>query len=208
MKRAQLFHPRVFSDQEWAEGYYKRNAKSIERVGTRFARILKDTGFESGKVLDSGCGFAAVPIQLAKSFPNVEIIGIDLGEPLLKMGQSLAQQAGVADRVTLLKGDVEKLEFPTDEFDVVVNTFMLHIVDDPVAMLNEMERVAKPGGKILITDLRRIWLGFIVKKLRTAFTLEEAAAVIKKSDLRPGRGSKGPFWWDYFVGVESQTRAK
>lgn len=201
MKRAQLFHPRVFNDREWAEGYYKRNAKNIERVGTRFARVLKESGFKSGRVLDTGCGFAAVPIQLAKRFPNAEIIGIDLGEPLLEMGRSLAQQAEVADRITLLKGDVEKLEFPTGEFDVVVNTFMMHIVDDPVAMLNEMERVAKPGGKILITDLRRIWLGCIVKKLRTAFTLEEAVTFIKKSDLRPGRGLKGPFWWDYFVGI-------
>jgi SAM-dependent methyltransferase len=121
------------------------------------------------------------------------------GEPLLKIGQSLAQQAGVADRITLLKGDVQKLESQNDEFDVVVNTFMMHIVDDPVAMLNEIERVAKPGGIILITDLRRIWLGCMVKKLRTAFTLEEATAIIKKSNLRPGRGLKGPFWWDYIV---------
>jgi len=75
---------------------------------------------------------------------------------LLKIGQSLAQQAGVADRITLLKGDVQKLESQNDESDVVVNTFMMHIVDDPVAMLNEMERVAKPGEIILITDLRRI----------------------------------------------------
>lgn len=75
---------------------------------------------------------------------------------MLKIGQSLAQQAGVADRITLLKGDVQKLESQNDESDVVVNTFMMHIVDDPVAMLNEMERVAKPGEIILITDLRRI----------------------------------------------------
>ena len=43
MKRSCLLHPRVFSGQEWAEGYYKRNAKNIERVGKRFAKLLKGT---------------------------------------------------------------------------------------------------------------------------------------------------------------------
>jgi len=37
MKKQELFHPRVFDDRDWAEGYYKRNAKNIKRVGQRFA---------------------------------------------------------------------------------------------------------------------------------------------------------------------------
>ena len=78
---------------------------------------------------------------------------------------------------------------------------MIHIVDDPVAMLNEIERVAKKQGRIMITDLRRIWLSLVVKKLKTAFTLEEGKEVINKSNIRSGRYSKGPFWWDYMVGV-------
>ena len=201
MKRADLFHPRVFSDREWAEGYYKRNAKNIERVGKRFAKLLRNSGFERGKILDAGCGFGAVTIELAKQFPNTEIVGIDLGEPLLELGQSLASKAGVADRIDLSKGDVQKLDFESKSFDVVVNTFMVHIADDPVTMLNEIERVTKTQGKIMITDLRRIWLGFIVKKLSTAFTLEEAIEVIRKSNLREGRWSKGPFWWDYMIGI-------
>jgi ubiquinone/menaquinone biosynthesis C-methylase UbiE len=40
-----------------------------------------------------------------------------------------------------------------------------------VVMLNEIERVAKKQGRIMITDLRRIWLALVVKKLKTAFTL-------------------------------------
>ena len=40
MKRYNLFHPRIFNDQEWAEGYYKRNEKNIKRVGIRFAKFF------------------------------------------------------------------------------------------------------------------------------------------------------------------------
>jgi ubiquinone/menaquinone biosynthesis C-methylase UbiE len=201
MKRAELFHPRIFSDQEWAAGYYKRNAKSIERVGKRFVQLLKKSGFEKGRILDTGCGFGAVPIEIARNFDDVEIIGIDLGKPLLELGHALAEKAGVADRIVFSEGDVEKLDFEADSFDVVVNTFMVHVVEDPAAMLNEIERVAKNQGRIMITDLRRIWLGLFVKKLKTTLTLEEAKEVISKSDIRTGRYSKGPFWWDYMVGV-------
>ncbi len=201
MKRAELFHPQIFSDQEWAEGYYQRNAKNIQRVGKRFVQILKRSGFEKGKILDTGCGFGAVAIEIAQSFKDVEIVGIDLGKPLLEMGQSLAEKSGVADRIHFSEGDVQKLDLENDSFDVVINTFMLHIVDDPVVMLNEIERVTKKQGIIMMTDLRRIWLSLVVKKLKTAFVLDEAKEIINKSNMRPGRYSKGPFWWDYMIGV-------
>jgi ubiquinone/menaquinone biosynthesis C-methylase UbiE len=201
MKRADLFHPRIFSDQAWAEGYYQRNVKNIERVGKRFVRLLQHAGFEKGRILDTGCGFGAVAIEIAKSFNEVEIVGIDLGKPLLKLGQSLAEQSGVAERIQFAEGDVQQLDFEPDTFDVVINTFMLHIVDDPVTMLNEIERVTKPSGKIMVTDLRRIWLAIVVKKLKTSYTLTEAKVLINQSDIRAGRYAKGPFWWDYMVGV-------
>ena len=52
MKRIDLFHPRIFHDQVWAEGYYKRNRKSIEKVGKRLVELLKSMGFTGGAVLD------------------------------------------------------------------------------------------------------------------------------------------------------------
>ena len=112
-----------------------------------------------------------------------------------------AEQSGEALSVRKFqKGDVEKVDFEDDSFEVVVNAFMVHIVEDPVAMLNEIERITKPEGKILITDLRRIWLGLFIKKLKPAHTLEEGEAVIKQSNLRAGQCSRGPFWWDYMAG--------
>ncbi|MEA1875257.1 MAG: class I SAM-dependent methyltransferase [Bacteroidota bacterium] len=201
MKRSELFHPRVFTDQEWAEGYYQRNAKNIERVGKRYVNILSNSGFKKGRILDAGCGFGSVAIEIAKNFKNIEIVGIDLSEPLLKMGHLLADKAGVADQVTFSLGDVQKLDFETDSFDLVINTFMIHIVDNPLAMLNEIERVTKNQGQIMITDLRRTFLGLFVKKLRTAFTLEEGMEIVNESNLRLGISSKGSFWWDYMVGI-------
>ncbi len=197
MKKQELFHPRVFDDREWAEGYYKRNARNITLTGQRLARLLKDNGFSGGRILDAGCGFAAVPIELGRVFPETEITGIDLGEPLLDLGNELIEKADIKSNIILKKGDVENLEFDDNSFDLVINTYMLHVVEDPVRMLNEMERVAKPDGKIMITDLNRNFLALFMKKFRTAFTKAEAIKIIEKSDMRPGTVSTGLFWYDY-----------
>jgi ubiquinone/menaquinone biosynthesis C-methylase UbiE len=201
MKRADLFHPRVFDDPEWAEGYYRRNVKNIERVGLRFAQLLKNSGFSGGKILDAGCGFGAVAIELAQQFPEAEIVGIDLGEPLLKLGRLLVEQAGVADRISLKTGNIHSLDFESNSFDLVVNTFMVHVVEHPVTMLNEIERVAAPAGRIILTDLRRNWLALLVKKFKTAFTLKEGKKILAQSKLRPGKFSTGLYWWDYMSGL-------
>jgi ubiquinone/menaquinone biosynthesis C-methylase UbiE len=199
MRRAELFHPRIFDSREWAEGYYQRNRWNITRVGKDFAALLKKSGFTGGKVLDVGCGFAAVPIEIAKALPGAEITGIDLGLPLLELGQKLVDEAGVSGRILLMEGDAHKLACEDDSFDVVVNTFMLHVVDDPVSMLNETERVARPDGQIMIRDLRRGLLAYVMKKFKTSFTPDEAMEIIRKSDLREGKLSLGPFWWDYMI---------
>jgi ubiquinone/menaquinone biosynthesis C-methylase UbiE len=201
MKQAALFHPRIFDEQQWAEGYYKRNAKNIQRVGKRFAGLLKKSEFKGRSVLDAGCGFAAVPIEIAREFPEVDITGIDLGEPLLDLGRSLVDKAGFSNRIELLKGDVQHIDFDTDSFDLVINTFLLHIVKKPLDMLNEIERVARPDGKIMITDLRRGWLAWLIPKFRTSLTAPEAMNILSQSEIRQGKLSNGPFWWDYMAGL-------
>ena len=206
MKQIDLFHPRVFRDQDWAEGYYKRNRKSIEKVGQRLARLLKSMGFTEGTVLDVGCGFATVPIEIAKAFPKATITGIDLAQPLLKIGRKLIKNNGLENQIVLLNGDAQNLQYDDSSFDLVINSFLIHIVEDPIQMLNEIERVAKPEGIILITDLRRGFLAYIIKKFRTAHTLEEASELLGKSKIRYGKFASGPFWWDYIV--DNTTKGK
>jgi len=199
MRQTELTHPRVFDDREWADGYYRRNRKNIARTGVRLAKLLKASGCKGGPMLDVGCGFASVPIALAREFPESHITGIDLGEPLLELGQSLVNKSGLSQRISLQKQDAEQCTFPDASFDVVINTFLLHIIENPVRMLNEIERIAKPGAFVVITDLRRGMLAWFMDKFKTAYTLEEALQVIRKSSLREGKPATGFFWWDYLI---------
>ena len=199
MKQIELFHPRVFDNIEWAEGYYNRNKKSIKKVGKRLANHLKTIGFTEGTILDVGCGFATVAIEIAKVFPKAKIVGIDLGEPLLDIGNELIAEEKLREQITLIKGDAQNLKYENSSFDVVINSFLLHIVENPIQMLNEIDRVAKPNGIILITDLRRGFLAYLINKFKTSYTMEEASNIFKESKIRKGKLSSGLFWWDYFV---------
>ncbi len=199
MKKIELFHPRVFDDKDWAEGYYNRNKTSIKKVGKRLSNHLKTIGFTEGTILDVGCGFASVAIEIAKEFPNAKIIGIDLGEPLLDIGRTLIEEEKLEEQITLLNGDAQNLKYENNSFDVVINSFLLHIVENPIQMLNEIDRVTKPNGTILITDLRRGFLANFVNKFITSYTMEEALSIFKESKIRNGKLTSGIFWWDYFV---------
>ena len=203
MKRAKLFHPVVFDDQKWAAVYYKRNVKAITKVGQTYVQLLQASGFTGGNILDVGCGFGAVAIAIARAFPKTEIMGVDLAAPLLEMARRDAERAGVGNQVTFQTGDATKLDFENDTFDVVINTFLLHIVQEPVTMLNELERVTKPDAKLMITDLRRTWLGLLIKTISTSFTQDEALDIIRASKLRPGIPFKGSYWWSYMAGIKT-----
>jgi ubiquinone/menaquinone biosynthesis C-methylase UbiE len=197
MKRSELFHPVVFDDPEWAEKYYNHNKKSIKMTGRRISGRLNKMGFRRGRVLDAGCGFGAVAIELAKAFPEAEIIGVDLSKPLLELGRNLVEKEGLSSYVTLREADVQDLSFMDDSFDLVVCTYMLHIVEKPLEILEQIDRIAKPNACIFITDLRRGSLAYFDKKLRTALSMRESRELIGQSKLREGKMSRGLFWWDY-----------
>jgi len=199
MKKIELAHERVFSEVKMAESYYRRQKLSIRSMGKNMAKTLKSDGLSDGKLLDVGCGFAAIPIEIAKAVPGVHILGVDLSEPLLEIGRNDICEAGFESRIELRKGDAHNLDFPDNSFEAVINTFLLHIVKDPIAMLNEIERVAKPGACIIIADLRRIILGYFIRKFHMTHSLKEAVDIIESTDLREGVARKGLFWWEYRI---------
>ena len=57
-------------------------------------------------------------------------------------------------------------------------------------MLNEIERVLKPGGYLFVKDPRRSWLGIFEREVKSSFTLDEAKKLVGQSKLRKGTFSK------------------
>jgi ubiquinone/menaquinone biosynthesis C-methylase UbiE len=195
MKKQSLNHPRVFDDEKWALSYAKRHAKMGRNIGKKYAKLLTSRGFKGGKILDSGCGSGAMLLELVAAFEQAEGQGVDLSKYLIAYATNSAEKRGLSSRVSFQEADVESLPFEDDFFDVVINTNMLHIVRNPLKMLNEIERVLSPKGELILGDIRRSWIGYFMPIFKTAFTHKEGEEVLRQSNLRPWTIDKGFFWW-------------
>jgi ubiquinone/menaquinone biosynthesis C-methylase UbiE len=195
MKRSSLTHGRIFDDETFAERYAERHRKMAERFGHEYAEKLVSRGFYKGKIIDVGCGFGGMNIVLARRFVDSEIVGIDLSNPLLRLANQSARAADLDDRVRFEKADVHQIPYDDGSFDVVINTNMVHLVDGPVQMLNEIERILVPDGCLFIADIRRSWIGLLDKTFKSALTLDEARELVDQSNVREGSLSSSLLWW-------------
>ena len=71
------------------------------------------------------------------------------------LGHAKVKKAGAAGRITLVEGDTQRLPVPSDTFGVVSVAFGLRNVRDTVRGVDEMIRVARPGGKVAILEFSR-----------------------------------------------------
>jgi ubiquinone/menaquinone biosynthesis C-methylase UbiE len=196
VKRSPLVHERVFSGG-FAQDYARKHGKIAEKFGRDAARKLGQRSFQAGRILDAGCGFGTTAIVLAQALPQSQVVGIDLSQPLLALAAQAARAASLDGRVTFEEADVQQIPYDDGVFDAVVNVQMLHIVEDPVAMLDEMERVLAPDGFLFMADIRRSWVGLLDKVFRSGLTVNEARALVQRSKLRAGVFSSDLLWWRY-----------
>jgi len=190
-------HERVFQDQRFADRYARKHQKMALKFGQEYTDKLRERAFYCGRVIDVGCGFGTTLLALAKAFPEAEMTGIDLSDPLLARARADADAAGLQDRVVFQKADAERIPFDDASFDVALNINMVHIVANPVQMLNEIRRILKPDGYYFIADIRRSWIGLLDREFRSAYTHDEARDLVGHSRLNGGQFRPGSLWWRY-----------
>ncbi len=193
-----------FNDTEFANRYSKNHTKLLQKLGLAYAKKLARQHFVKGRILDAGCGSGEMMVTISRYLPACEITGIDISDPLLEYANQLKIINHLNNRVQFIKGNVKKMPFENNSFDVVFSVNMVHFVDDPIRMLNEMERILKPGGYLFIKDLRYSWLKIFEDEIGNSFKLKEAEELIKRSNLRKGYYSKSLLWWNFEVIPSSQ----
>jgi ubiquinone/menaquinone biosynthesis C-methylase UbiE len=187
----------VFSDPAFASRYAKKHAEMQRRFGKEYAEKLRVKGFTRGRILDAGCGFGETLIRLAESFPKADLTGIDLSDPLLDLARSNAAKAGLSGRIEFKKADVCSMSFADKYFDVVLNINMVHVVENPLQMLNELERILAVDGHLFIVDIRRSWIGFLEREFFSALSVTEARNLLNGSKIRKGTMTSTLLWWRY-----------
>ena len=107
------------------------------------------------RILDVGCGTGGWSIEVAKTYPHISVIGIDISNAMIDNARAQAAERQVADRVEFRVMDaLQRLEFPDNYFDLVNLRFCIGWVRtwDWPKLLTEMLRVTHVEGVIRLTD--------------------------------------------------------
>ncbi|MFB8788713.1 MAG: class I SAM-dependent methyltransferase [Potamolinea sp.] len=192
--------PEVMDSAQEAIEY---DAMNFTEVNTDFAKRAIEIGPPSGLILDAGTGTARIPIILCQMAPQWQIIGIDLAQFMLQVGLENVTSANFQSQIKLEFVDAKQLSYPDGHFDMVVSNSLIHHLPTPLPFLQELKRVLKPNGAILLRDLIRPAsveiLNNIVENvaadcnskqkqlfcdsLHAAFTLDEVNELIKQASL-------------------------
>ena len=142
----------VMDTQEAAEAYDAMGHGEVDRA---FVDRVVALGASTGHFLDVGTGPAQIPILLAQRCPNIHITAIDLSEEMLKIAKRHVAAAGLTDRITLELVDAKALPYSDNTFDGLISNSIVHHIHDSLRALQEMGRVIRPKGVVLIRDLIR-----------------------------------------------------
>src|SRR5829696_4428634 len=108
---------------------------------------------EGETVLDLGSGGGIDVILSAKRVgPTGTAYGLDITDEMLALAQQNARDAGVTN-VHFLKGLIEQIPLRASSVDVVISNCVINLSTDKPAVLTEIARVLKPGGRIGISDV-------------------------------------------------------
>lgn len=106
-------------------------------------------------VLDLGTGTAQIPIVLCQRWEACRVLAVDAAVAMLDLARYNLEIANLTHRVQLAHADAKQLPFRDGMFDVVMSNSILHHIPQPLAVLREAVRIARPGGWLFFRDLVR-----------------------------------------------------
>jgi len=146
-------------------------------------------------ILEISFGNGYLMSQYASS--KYEIYGIDYNKKMVEVARKRIANKGFD--INLIKGNVEKLPFPDDSFDTIINTMAFTGYPDGRKAIGEMKRVLKPGGRILLIDFdypkNRNVFGFFIVRLWEKFgdIIKDIEALLSEREFDYKHFSVGGF---------------
>ncbi len=118
--------------------------------------IAKISFHPGGQILDLCCGTGMITRDLAKRLKSGgRVTGVDLSPEMLEIAKKRLSRKSLSARVDLVQSDASGLPFASGSFDWIIIGYGLRNAYNPEMVLNEMYRVIKPGGKIVVLETSR-----------------------------------------------------
>jgi demethylmenaquinone methyltransferase/2-methoxy-6-polyprenyl-1,4-benzoquinol methylase len=107
------------------------------------------------QILDVATGTADLAIMASSLLKPEKITGIDISDGMLKVGQQKIDKLSLTGIIELLNGDSETINFPDNSFDAVTVAFGVRNFQSLTNGLEEIKRVLKPGGKLVVLEFSK-----------------------------------------------------
>lgn len=170
--------------------------------------ILKE-GISSGIAIEIGPGPGYIGLEWLKKTNGTRLKGLEISNDMIALTKKNAMEYGLSDKVEYFQGDAKKMPFEHGHFDAVFTNGSLHEWAHPDMVFNEIARVLKPGGRYIISDLRRNmiapirwfhWLMCKPKEMRpglitsinASYTLPEIREILLRTKLQGCQVRRNP----------------
>lgn len=127
----------------------------IHRLWKRLT--IEQSGARAGmKVLDIAGGTGDLTLKFSRIVgPEGKVVLADINDSMLKVGRDKLINSGAAGNIEYVQANAECLPFADNSFDLITIAFGLRNVTDKDAALRSMNRVLKPGGKLMVLEFSR-----------------------------------------------------
>jgi ubiquinone/menaquinone biosynthesis C-methylase UbiE len=147
----------------------------LRRLIVRQLRRHKPTGI----LADIGCGPGLLTTLIAQKFPRLRVLGLDTAQEMIKTANANAVSLGFDGRVEFREGNIQSLPLPDRTLDFAISSLSLHHWTEPERGLAEIHRALKPGGQVLLIDMRRDSRIFFYMLMKFATSIVMPAAMRK-----------------------------
>lgn len=146
-------HEQTHKTQAFYDKYWPQNVPDYRRTREHVFSLLPDSPIE--RALDAGAGTGVGSLALAERAHTV--VGVDISGGSLRVARRLAAELG-REQATFSQGDLQRLPFGDDAFDLVYSWGVVDHTADPRRTMGELARVLRPGGHLIVAVYLKTWL--------------------------------------------------
>lgn len=133
---------------------------NIDKIWRKIA-VKQIKADKKAEYLDIASGTGDLAITIAKKKDPKRIVGVDISEGMLEVGREKMKKLGLDNIITLQYGNSESLSFEDDSFDVSTIGFGIRNFQNPSKGLEEIYRVLRANGELIILEFSRPQNAFI-----------------------------------------------